>query len=318
MSGEIERGAENRELRMDEFEDHAHAFTRYLAGVRNLSPNTVRAYQGDLDAYCSWLRREGVDPLDITHREIRRWLAEQSRARYTASSVDRRLSAVRDLYRWLVHEGITDKDCAAAVAGPKRAKTLPRTMDDASVAKLLDTCDVSTPDGLRDRCFLELLAATGSRISEAAGLKVSDIDIARRQVRLFGKGAKERIVPLYDAAVETALAYIENARPELLAKAKGRSKAGDALYISTRGNAMSADALRTVFERHVGLAGLDPTLTPHAMRHTYATELLANGADMRSVQELLGHANLATTQIYTHLSVERLKEATRQAHPRAE
>ena len=191
-------------------------------------------------------------------------------------------------------------------------------MDDASVAKLLATCDVSTPDGLRDRCFLELLAATGSRISEAAGLKVSDIDIARRQIRLFGKGAKERIVPLYDAAVETVLAYIESARPELLAKAKGPSKAGDALYISTRGNAMSADALRTVFERHVGIAGLDPTLTPHAMRHTYATELLANGADMRSVQELLGHANLATTQIYTHLSVERLKEATRQAHPRAE
>ena len=318
MSGDIEREAESRELQMNEFEDHVHAFIRYLSGVRNLSPNTVRAYQGDLEAYCSWLRREGVNPLDITHRELRRWLAEQSRARYTASSVDRRLSAVRDLYRWLVHEGITDKDCAAAVAGPRRAKTLPRTMDDASVAKLLATCDVSTPDGLRDRCFLELLAATGSRISEAAGLKVSDIDIARRQIRLFGKGAKERIVPLYDAAVEMVLAYIESARPELLAKAKGPSKAGDALYISTRGNAMSADALRTVFERHVGIAGLDPTLTPHAMRHTYATELLANGADMRSVQELLGHANLATTQIYTHLSVERLKEATRQAHPRAE
>lgn len=312
------RGADVRERRMDEFEGYVQAFIRYLAGVRNLSPNTVRAYEGDLDAYCSWLRREGADPLEITHRELRRWLAEQARAKYTASSIDRRLSAVRDLYRWLVREGITDKDCAAAVLSPKKAKTLPRTMDAASVEKLLASCDVKTPEGLRDRCFLELLAATGSRISEAAGLDVADIDVARRQVRLFGKGSKERIVPLYEAAIETAQAYIDTARPDLLAHAKEPGKAGDALYISTRGNRMSADALRTVFERHVRLAGLDPTLTPHAMRHTYATELLANGADMRSVQELLGHANLATTQIYTHLSIERLKDATRQAHPRAE
>ena len=303
---------------MDEFECYVADFIRYLAGVRNLSPNTVRAYEGDLEGYCTWLRREGANPLSITHRELRRWLAEQSRARYAASSVDRRLSAVRDLYRWLVHEGITDKDCAAALVSPKKAKTLPRTMDAESVERLLKTCDVSTPDGLRDRCFIELLAATGSRISEASGLDVADVDVARRQVRLFGKGRKERIVPIYEAAIETVQRYVQVARPELIARAKGKSKAGDALYVSTRGNRMSADALRTVFERHVGLAGLDPTLTPHAMRHTYATELLTNGADMRSVQELLGHANLATTQIYTHLSVERLKDATRQAHPRAE
>lgn len=310
--------AEARGRRMDEFECYVADFIRYLAGVRNLSPNTVRAYEGDLEGYCTWLRREGANPLSITHRELRRWLAEQSRARYAASSVDRRLSAVRDLYRWLVHEGITDKDCAAALVSPKKAKTLPRTMDAESVERLLKTCDVSTPDGLRDRCFIELLAATGSRISEASGLDVADVDVARRQVRLFGKGRKERIVPIYEAAIETVQRYVQVARPELIARAKGKSKAGDALYVSTRGNRMSADALRTVFERHVGLAGLDPTLTPHAMRHTYATELLTNGADMRSVQELLGHANLATTQIYTHLSVERLKDATRQAHPRAE
>ena len=310
--------AEARGRRMDEFECYVADFIRYLAGVRNLSPNTVRAYEGDLEGYCTWLRREGANPLSITHRELRRWLAEQSRARYAASSVDRRLSAVRDLYRWLVHEGITDKDCAAALVSPKKAKTLPRTMDAESVERLLETCDVSTPDGLRDRCFIELLAATGSRISEASGLDVADVDVARRQVRLFGKGRKERIVPIYEAAIETVQRYVQVARPELIARAKGKSKAGDALYVSTRGNRMSADALRTVFERHVGLAGLDPTLTPHAMRHTYATELLTNGADLRSVQELLGHANLATTQIYTHLSVERLKDATRQAHPRAE
>lgn len=310
--------AEARERAHQEFEGLVGDFLRYLSGVRNLSPNSVRAYEGDLAAYCDWTRREGVAPLEVSHRELRRWLAEQSRARYATSTIDRRLSAVRDLYRWLVREGKCEKDCAAAVASPKRAKTLPRTMEPDDVERLMRSCDTSKADGLRDRAFLELLAATGARISEMAGLDVADVDMGRRQVRLFGKGSKERIVPIYESALEVCRAYLTQARPVLVSKAKGQGQAGSALFVSTRGRQMSADALRTVFERHVRLAGLDPSLTPHAMRHTYATELLAGGADMRSVQELLGHANLATTQIYTHLTVDRLKDATRQAHPRAE
>jgi integrase/recombinase XerD len=193
-------------------------------------------------------------------------------------------------------------------------------MSDEDVQKLLATCDPSTATGLRDRAFLELLYASGARISEVSRLNVPSIDFGRAQATLFGKGSKERIVPLYGVALDWLRRYLDEARQELASLAKRTPPEGPAgaLFLSTRGRRMSADALRTAFEAHVRLAGLDPTLTPHAMRHTYATELVAGGADLRSVQELLGHESLSTTQVYTHLSVDRLKDATRHAHPRAQ
>ena len=294
-------------------------YLAYLKDVRNLSVHTLRAYQGDLEAYDAWLQRQQIDGLDVSHRQIRSWLAEQVRARYASSTIDRRLSAIRDMYRWLVREGFTEKDCAAAVASPKRAKTLPHTLDAVSIEKLLAVCDLSSSEGIRDRAYLELLAATGGRISEISALNTPDIDMDLKQARLFGKGSKERIVPLYPEAIKRLLDYYQFARPALLAKAKVQSDADrQAIFISTRGKRMSADALRVRFSHYIKLAGLDASLTPHAMRHSYATELLSGGADIRSVQELLGHADLSTTQIYTHLSIERLKDAARQAHPRAE
>ena len=294
-------------------------YLAYLKDVRNLSVHTLRAYQGDLEAYGAWLQRQQIDGLDVSHRQIRSWLAEQVRARYASSTIDRWLSAIRDMYRWLVREGFTEKDCAAAVASAKRAKTLPHTLDAVSVEKLLAVCDLSSSEGRRDRAYLELLAATGGRISEISALNISDIDMDLKQARLFGKGSKERIVPLYPEAIKRLLDYYQFARPALLAKAKVQSDADrQAIFISTRGKRMSADALRVRFSHYIKLAGLDASLTPHAMRHSYATELLSGGADIRSVQELLGHADLSTTQIYTHLSIERLKDAARQAHPRAE
>ena len=290
------------------------AFCTHLQTVRNLSPNTVRAYRCDLDAFCSWAAREGVRPLSITHRELRSYLADLSRAGYSSRTVNRHLSALRGLYRWMSREGVCDGGAVAAVASPKVGRGLPRTMSDADVSRLLESCDGEDPVSLRDRCFLELLYATGARVSEMAGLRVADLDLARAQARLFGKGSKERIVPVYETALDWAARYLAEARPELAAHGR---RASDALFVSTRGNPMSADALRTVFERRVRAAGLDPALTPHAMRHTYATELLGGGADLRSVQELLGHESLSTTQVYTHLSVERLRDAAARAHPRA-
>lgn len=309
-------GAQERSEEQERFRGYVERFVTYLSSVRNLSENTVRAYRTDLDAYCDWVEREGVRPLEVTHRQLRRFLGELSRARYATKTINRHLSAVRALYRWLVHEGLTDKDSAAAVASPKLARTLPKTMSDADASALMETCDTSDIVGIRDRAFLELLYASGARISEVSGLDVRDVDLASAQARLFGKGSKERIVPLYDACLQWLGTYLREARPQLAARAKGTPT--QALFVSTRGNRMSANALRSCFERHAGLAGLDGSLTPHAMRHTYATELLAGGADMRSVQELLGHASLSTTQIYTHLSVDRLRDAARQAHPRGE
>ena len=309
--------AEERERAQEAFEHNVDDFVAYLSGVRNLSPNTVRAYQTDLAAYCAWVRREGVDASVVTHRQLRRYLAELARAGYSTRTVNRHLSAVRGLYRWLVSQERVSADAAAALASPKIAKTLPRTMSDADVESLLATCDETTDEGLRDRAFLELLYATGARVSEMARLDVGDVDMAQGQVRLFGKGSKERMVPVYRSALAIVGRYQAQVRPSLVARSR-KAEHTTALFVSTRGNRMSADALRTCFERHVAQAGLDVHLTPHAMRHTYATELLGGGADLRSVQELLGHESLATTQIYTHVSIDRLKEATRQAHPRGE
>ena len=295
-----------------EFEAHIESFIDYLANVRKLSPNTVRAYKADLASYAQWVHLEGVKPLHVTHRQLRGYLADLKRARYSARTINRHLSALRALYRWLVHEGSTTEDAAAALASPKIAQTLPHVMSDDDVTRLFETCDLGTPTGIRDRAFLEFLYASGARISEASALDVGSISRAEGSVRLFGKGSKERIVPLYSLAFDAIDNYLRDARPDLLGK-----KRSSALFVSTRGNRMSADALRTVFERHIDLAGLDATLTPHAMRHSFATELLGGGADLRSVQELLGHESLSTTQIYTHLSIDRLKEAARQAHPRS-
>ena len=298
----------------DALEGAIERFCDGLERVRNCSPNTARAYRTDALAYLAWVRRSDVAPLHVTHRELRRYLAELMRGGYAAKTVGRYLSSLRGLYRWMVREGICASEVASAVANPKVPKGLPHTMSDTEVSVLLGTCDTDTADGLRDRAFLELLYATGARVSEAAGLSVADVDLAQGQVRLFGKGSKERIVPVYDAALCWVRRYLEEARPCLAAKSR---HATDALFLSARGNPMSADALRARFERHVAEAGLDAALTPHAMRHTFATELLSGGADLRSVQELLGHESLSTTQIYTHLSVERLKDVARSAHPRS-
>ena len=289
-------------------------FISYLQDVRGLSPQTVRAYRADLASFASWTEREGVLPATISHRQLRSYLADLNRARYSEKTVNRHLSAIRALYRWLVHESLVTQDSAAAITSPKIARTLPKTMADGDVADILSAIDDTDEVGLRDAAILELLYASGARIAEIAGLSIKDIDFAEAQVRLFGKGSKERIVPLYPRVLDRLRAYLQRSRPRLAKPAKPTR----ALFLSTRGNPMSTDALRTVFERRVRAAGKDAQLTPHAMRHTFATELLGGGADLRTVQELLGHESLSTTQIYTHVSIDRLKDATRQAHPRSE
>lgn len=316
--------ADAREREQLRFEGLVEGFLDYLRGVRRVSPNTQRAYASDLRQYCGWVRREGVCPLEVSHRELRSYLAELSAAGYSSKTINRHLSSLRTLYAWLVSEGETNEDSAASISGRKVARTLPRTLTDEQVQEMLDSCDTDTAEGLRDRAFLELLYATGARISEVSALNVGDVRGGRlAQVRLFGKGSKERVVPLYSGCVQWVERYEGDARPRLLLAGKNfelsREAQGDAakaLFVSTRGRRMSAASLRSRFELHAREAGLDSDVTPHAMRHTFATELLSGGADLRSVQELLGHESLQTTQIYTHLSVERLKEATRQAHPR--
>ena len=305
--------AERRDAELARFETCADAYLDYLAGVRHVSPNTTRSYRQDIESFLGWAQREGVTPFFLTHRDVRGFLGELSRARYSPRTINRRLSALRGLYRWMVREGHCDSDVLAAVSSLKLPRTLPRSMSDSEADALLAACGGLDCVDVRDRAFLELLYATGARISEVSRLDVQDVDFAQGQVRLFGKGSKERIVPVYDAAMRCLTDYVSHARPQLL-RPEGERQA---LFLSTRGNRMSADALRTRFEKRAVEAGLDASYTPHAMRHTFATELLAGGADLRSVQELLGHESLSTTQVYTHLSVGRLKEAAYRAHPRS-
>lgn len=295
---------------------HVEQFIEYLSKVRNLSENTLRSYQTDLLAFQQWCSREGVEVTKVDHRNLRLYLAYLKQAQYSAKTLNRHLSALRSFYKWMQREKLIATDPALALSNPRAPRNLPHTMTDSDVNRLLESCDTSTAVGLRDRAFLEFLYATGARISEVATLKLEQIDLQNGTVRLFGKGSKERIVPLYESAIEWLKKYLRSSRPTLLLKDKS-GRAHSALFISVRGNNMSADSLRKVFSSYLAASGLDSSLSPHAMRHTYATELLGGGADLRIVQELLGHESLSTTQVYTHLSVDRLKEAAKAAHPRS-
>ncbi len=300
----------------------ADTFLSYLARVRNYSPNTAAAYAQDLDCFLIWASNCGIDVFQATHRDFRRFLSSLSGAGYAKTTVNRRLSAVRSFYSWLVREGVIESNPAAVVSSPKLPKPLPHVLSQEDVEKLLKCADASTPAGALDAALVELLYASGARIGEVASLDVDRIDFSDKSVRLFGKGSKERIVPLYPAALHALDAYLAHARPVLLANHKGgltAEEAADAqraLFINARGARMSERSLRARFEKLLAQAGLAGMATPHTMRHTFATEVLDGGADLRSVQEMLGHASLSTTQIYTHLTPERLREVSLQAHPR--
>lgn len=295
-------------------------FASYLDAVEGCSPLTCRAYREHLGAYGRWCSRAGSDPLDPAPRDLRRWLADLSKAGYAPRTIAAHVSALRSFMRWASLEGISPDGAASSLRAPKLGRALPRALTDEQVARLLDVPDRSTPAGLRDAAALELLYATGARVSEAAGLRLGDIDPLSGTARLFGKGSKARIVPVYRRALDAVSDYVRAGRPFLVARAAyGLPEGeGDRLLVTDRGAPMDAAALRRRFERLARAAGLPAGTTPHAMRHAFATELLDGGADLRAVQEMLGHASLSTTQVYTHLTPDRLKAAVRQALPRAE
>ena len=293
------------------------SFIQYISRVQGLSPQTVRAYRSHLEAYARWCEKEHVEGLRVSVAELRSYLGDRQRLGDAPRTLAAHLSAIRSLYRWLNIEEIIDKDPAAALQSPKLPSTLPIVLSTSQLDLLFDAVDGSTPGGVRDGTMLELLIASGARISELARLCLNDFDRSHQALRLLGKGSKERIVPLYNKAFDSLDIYVRQARLALLEKAHCSQSDTNRLFISDRGRPMDAAALRRRFDLLVRKAGLPAGITPHTMRHTYATELLEGGADLRSVQELLGHSSLSTTQIYTHVSPERLRTAIHQAHPRA-
>lgn len=293
------------------------SFIQYISRVQGLSPQTVRAYRSHLEAYARWCEKEHVEGLRVSVAELRGYLGDRQRLGDAPRTLAAHLSAIRSLYHWLNIEEIIDKDPAAALQSPKLPSTLPIVLSTSQLDLLFDAVDGSTPGGVRDGTMLELLIASGARISELARLCLNDFDRSHQTLRLLGKGSKERIVPLYNKAFDSLDIYVRQARLTLLEKAHCSQSDTNRLFISDRGRPMDAAALRRRFDMLVRKAGLPAGITPHTMRHTYATELLEGGADLRSVQELLGHSSLSTTQIYTHVSPERLRTAIHQAHPRA-
>jgi site-specific recombinase XerD len=279
---------------------------------RGRRENTVAAYRGDaLDLARTCLDWGIVHPAEVGRLTLRRYLATLAERDLARATIARRSSVARTWFALLVRRGVVPTDPAATLESPRAGRPLPRVLRVDEVARLLVTPDATTPTGLRDRALLELLYATGARVSEACDLDLDALDLPQRQVRLAGKGGKERIVPVGTPALAACRRYLAEGRPELLG-----AQTTSAWLLNTHGQRLGARDARTAVDRAARAAGLGH-VTPHSLRHAFATHLLDRGADLRQVQELLGHSSLATTQRYTHLSRGRLQEVHARAHPRA-
>jgi integrase/recombinase XerC len=292
-------------------------YERHLVSERDLAPHTVRAYLGDVAGlleHAERMGRSGVDELDL--RTLRSWLAQQQVTGRSRTTLARRATAVRVFTAWLTRTGRIPTDVGASLRSPKARQTLPPVLRQDEAAELIAAAtriaDDGSPVGLRDAAMLELLYATGVRVGELVALDIDDVDRGRNVVKVLGKGRKERTVPFGLPAARALDTWLTAGRPRLLA-----SGGGPALFLGARGARIDQRAVRTVVHRRIADVPDAPDIGPHGLRHTAATHLLEGGADLRSVQELLGHASLATTQLYTHVSTDRLRQAYRQAHPRA-
>lgn len=295
-------------------------YLEHLTVERGLSRNTLAAYRRDLDRYVSYLEARGVgDPANVREEQVSDFLAairtgQDGQAPLAASSAARAVVAVRGLHRFLLLEGTVSADPAGEVHPPSPPRRLPKAICLTEVERLLDAAGVAgTAAGLRDRALLEVLYGSGARISEAVGLDVDDLDLARGLVRLRGKGGKERIVPIGRPAIAAVEAYLVRVRPDLARRGRGTP----AVFCNLRGGRLSRQSAWAVLQVAAERAGLAAHVSPHTLRHSFATHLLEGGADVRVVQELLGHASVTTTQIYTKVTADTLREVYAAAHPRA-
>jgi len=288
-------------------------FLTYLQAGRSVSPYTVKNYGNDIGQFLNYCRARGVSSLEQVDRSLlRSYLAQLDEAGYVKASIARRVAELRSFGNFLVREEVLESNPFRMVSAPRIPKRLPRYLTVAEVEVLLAAPDTSTPLGLRDRAIIEVLYAAGLRVSELAGLDVADVDLAQGQARVRGKGGKERIGLLGQAAVRAVRAYVQGGRPALLGQ-----RSANALWLNHRGGRLTVRGVTLVLSKTGERAGIRTRVHPHVLRHSFATHLLDGGADLRVVQELLGHANLATTQIYTHVSQSRAREVYMRAHPRA-
>ena len=288
-------------------------YTKYLEIERGLSPYTVRNYITDIQGFLDFLSQNKVTSLDKVDRLVmRHYLGLLHGQKTSRISISRKLSALRSFYRFLKRENLVNSEPAASLSAPKLEQRLPTFLTQDEILKLIQAPDTSTIVGIRDRAILELLYAAGLRLSEVTNLNVGDLDLNSRQIRAWGKGSKERMVLIGKPAAEALKRYIKQSRPRLLGK-----KSTQALFLNRFGERIAERRIQYIIKKYARQAGLDMRVYPHMLRHTFATHMLDGGADLRVVQELLGHARLATTQIYTHVSQNQIRRTYLAAHPRS-
>jgi integrase/recombinase XerC len=313
-------------------------FISYLRLNRNTSPHTVRAYESDVSQYLTWIATDrgrkvsSLTPADLDLSTVRLYVAELNRLGQARSSVARKLSAVRGFVRYLRREGVLDHDPAALAVAPKLDKTIPAHLSEPEMDRFLETPDLSSPLGRRDRAILELFYASGLRLSELVGVDLEDVNLNSRVVRVMGKGGKERIVPFNQAAERAIRAWLKDRAQIMMTGAahadlrRGRtsgrlagraSRPVEPLFVNYRGGRLTGRSVHRLVTRYVMQCSTRIGISPHALRHSFATHLLQRGADLRSIQELLGHVRLTTTERYTHVNAAQLLDVYRKAHPRA-
>ncbi|MEW5785559.1 MAG: site-specific tyrosine recombinase/integron integrase [Bacillota bacterium] len=298
-------------------DERLEQFLSYLEIEKNASPLTLQGYRNDINQFLTLLKRDGGGLGDLNHYTLRRFLAWLKESGYARGSVARKLSATRSFLFFLQKRGDLKAGSWTGVSRPRQEKRLPHFLYYHEVNALLEAPDCGTSLGLRDRTILELLYAGGFRVSELVGMDRSSCRLDERLALVKGKGRKERIVPLGRVAVAFVREYLERARPVLAARLKdGSGSAGESLFLNHRGGRLSDRGVRLIFHKYIRRVSAKEGITPHSLRHSFATHLLERGADLRIVQELLGHVSVSTTQIYTHVTRERLQEVYRMAHPR--
>jgi integrase/recombinase XerC len=304
-------------------QQHINRFSDYLKYQRNASAHTLRNYISDLEQFYDYLcpedqngERRDIDIRQIDHITIREYMAKLYQDKRKKSSIARKLATLRTFFKFLCREQIVDLNPARLVSSPRLDKRLPKVISVDEVIHFIETPDTDTPLGKRDRAILELLYATGCRVSEVAGMNLDDIDLKHETIRVRGKGRKERFVPFGSKAKEALAAYFE-VRGSLLAKAPEHKRDGRAVFLNYQGTRITTRSIARMIEKYVKQCALAHDISPHSLRHSVATHLLSAGADLRAIQELLGHARLSSTQIYTHVSIDQLMQVYDKAHPRA-
>lgn len=292
-------------------------FLGWLAASQGRSANTLAAYRRDLRGYVAWLTAHGLDLGRVSGDDLVAWMADRRVSGLAPSTVARAAVAVRSLHRFLAAEGLADVDPSAELEATRVPRGLPKALAEDEVVRLLEAPVGDGPLVLRDRALLELLYGTGARISEVVGLSLADLDLEAGLVRVFGKGAKERIVPVGRMAAGAVSAWLGPGGRELVRRPNARRTDDDAVFLNARGGRLTRQGAWGIVERHARSVGLADRVTPHVLRHSCATHMVDHGADIRAVQELLGHASITTTQVYTKVSAERLRGVYLAAHPRA-